>query len=451
MSNPITENKTNHTRLLILLIVLLVILVVLALYYQELYQEDSYAHFLLAKYAWQHPRLFIDIWARPIPTLFFSLTAPFGIIPTKILTIIFSIVCAFLTYITAQHYKLKHAEFVIPFLIFQPYFLLLSINPLTEIFFATVLVASLLLFLQKRFLASTILCSLLPLVRPEGFFFLLFWFVMLLTVKKWRLIPLLGLGIVIWNLLGFVRTGDIIWLYHEFPWSGPQNFYGSGDIFNYIYLLPKITGILLPFFLIGFVYLIIQKQFRLAMIFIFFLFLHTTLWKFGLFKSSGYARYFVSIAPIIAIIGLYGYSLFEYLINIKKSAVVLLVFSVIFATVSVASILKIQSPKLDSDHQMLKQVHEYYQSLKSDAPLVCAYNYFFYIGNYDRYDFPNYPYPHLDSIRMHIDNSVVIWDSIYMRNQYGILLESLENLNFQKIKSFRSDNNYYPVKIFKSQ
>lgn len=446
------HSEPNYNLLFILLFTSLIIQVLLALHYQELYQEDSYAHYLLAKYAWSHPRLFIDIWARPIPTILLALAAPFGIIPTKILTIILSLVCAFFAFKTAQEYKLRHAEFIVPLLIFQSYFLLLSINPLTEVFFAAFLIIAVLFFLQNRYLASAVLCSLLPLIRPEGFFFLLFWFILLIFKKKWRFIPLLVLGLAIWNLLSFIRTGQILWLYRNFPWSGEQAFYGSGDFSHYFNLLPKITGLyLLPLFITGFIYLLAKKKYLFISIFAYFFILHAILWKYGLFKSAGYARYFVSIAPVIAIIGLSGYDFLFARLKRRYSIIIISVFSVIMAITSIPTIFKIQPRVLNSDHRVLQKVHTYYQALKSNAPLVCAYNYFFYLGKYDRYDFPNFPYPDLDSIRMHLDNSLVIWDSIFMQNQYGIFPESLTNLNFTEIKSFRSDNNYYPLKIFKSQ
>jgi hypothetical protein len=452
--HPITINqksnrKTDYITFSVILFICLIILVIIGLHYKELYQEDSYAHYLLAKYAWKHYRLFIDIWARPIPTIILSLTAPFGIIPVKILTIIISLLCGFLTYKTAKTIKLKYAEFVFPFLIFQPYFLLLSVNPLTEIFFATMLVVSLLLFLRKNYLASTIICSLLPLVRPEGFFFLFLWLIILIIIKKWRLLPYLGLGTIIWYILGLIQSSDTLWFYYNFPWLGKQGFYGSGGILNYVNLFPKITGSLLPFFLIGFIYLIIRKQFFLIVIFIYFFVLHILLWKYGLFKSSGYARYFVCMTPIIAIVGLYGYNFLASLFKIKKSLIILSVFSIVFALLSISSIYKIQPSKLNSDHLIINDAYRYYKNLNSDAPVSCAYPYFFYIAGFDRFDFNHYPYPSLDSIEKH-DSSIIIWDSNYMAKQYNISFDTLSKLNYKKLAAFKSEDAYYNIVIFKS-
>lgn len=449
-ANQKSNSKTDYIILSILLIVCLIILLIIGLYYKELYQEDSYAHYLLAKYAWKHHRLFIDIWARPIPTIFLSLTAPFGITQTKILTIIISLLCGFFTYKTAQTFKLKYSEFVIPFLIFQPYFLLLSVNPLTEIFFASVLIISLFLLLRKKYLASSIICSLLPLVRPEGFFFLPLWLTILIILRKWRLLPVLGLGTIIWYILGLIQSSDILWFYHNFPWLGKQGFYGSGGVLNYINLFPKITGFLLPFSLIGFIYLIIRKKFLLIVIFLYFFILHILLWKYGLFKSSGYARYFVCMAPIIAIIGLCGYNFLASLFKIKKSLIILSIFSIVFALLSVSSIYKIQPSKLNSDHLTINNAFRYYKNLNSDAPVSCAYPYFFYIAGFDRFDFEHYPYPNLDSIKKFNNNLVIIWDSNYMAKQYNISSDTLSKLNYIKLMSFKSENGYYDIVIFKN-
>jgi hypothetical protein len=443
------NKSTDKIILSILICVSAIILLIIGLTYKELYQEDSYAHFLLAKFAWKHLRLFIDIWARPVPTIFLSFATPFGIIPTKILTIIVSLLCGFFTYRTAQELKLKYSEFVIPFLIFQPYFLLLSVNPLTEIFFATILVISLLLLLRSNFIASTIICSLLPLVRPEGFFILLIWLIILIINKKWRTIPLLGLGTVIWYFLGLIQSKDLLWFYNTFPWLGKLRFYGSGGILNYFHLFPNITGLLLPFFVIGFIYLVLRRQFLLVVIFLYFFTLHIILWKFGLFKSGGYARYFVCMAPIIAIIGLYGYNFLASLFKIKKSLIILSVFSILFALLSVSSIYKIQPSKLNADHLVINDAYKYYQQLNSDVAVSCAYPYFFYISGFDRFDFNHYPYPHLDSIKMH-NKTIIIWDSEFMAKQYGISSDTLSKMNYQKLAAFKSEDNYYDVVIFKS-
>lgn len=445
--STLLRQARKRIALLSLILTCLAILVVITLYYKELYQEDSYTHYLMAKYAWKHSWLFLDIWGRPIPTTVLSFVAPFGLLPTKVLTIFISLLCVLITYRIARAERLRYSEYIIPFLIFQPYYLLLSVNPLTEIIFATILTISLLFLIHKNYLISTIICSLLPMVRPEGFFFLIFWMTILIYIKKWKIILLLGLGIFLWNFLGFLQSGDIVWLYNNFPWFGQRGFYGSGSIFHFIFLLPEITGILLPLFLIGLAYLLTQKKLLFPVIFLFFFILHTILWKFGFYKSGGYARYFVAIAPIIAIISLWGFEFLDYIFKLPK--ITLAVFTIFFSLFSFFKIFEIQNPALDTDHLLIANAYQYYrENIPSDSPLICASNYFFHIANVDRFDYNRYPFPCSENIDNANKNTVVIWDSKFFAKECGISREMIINLSYKKVASFISQNPFYNVVIF---
>lgn len=401
----------------------------------------------MAKYAWQHPWLFLDIWGRPIPTAIFSLVAWLGLLPTKLLTIFISLVCAFLTYQIAKTEKLQYSEFVIPFLIFQPYYLLLSVNPLTEIIFATILAVSILYLLRRNYLISATIASFLPLARPEGFFFLILWTIILIYRKKWWTIPLLGLGIFLWNFLGFLQTGDIIWLYHNFPWFGERSFYGSGNLFHFIFKLPEITRILLPLFLSGVVYLIVKKKFIYITIFLYFFILHTILWKFGLFKSGGYARYFVSVAPIIALISLYGYNFLDH--SLKLPRFIIIYLTIVLILFSVFKIFTIQNPTLGPDHKLINEVYQYYKkNFSKEQPIICASNYFFYISHLDRFDFKRYPFPNWENVKNALSNTLIMWDSKFFGKQCDITSEAIINLGYKEITSFTIHNPYYNDRLY---
>lgn len=436
-----------HRNVIIFILISLIILVTIALYYKELYQEDSYTHYLMAKYARTHNWLFLDIWGRPIPTTILSFAAPLGLFPTKILTIMISLLCAIITYYLARAKNLRYSEYIVPFLIFQPYYLLISVNPLTEIIFATLLTISLLYLINKNYVISTIICSVLPLARPEGFFFLILWMFILINKKKWKSIPFLGLGCLTWNCLGFLQTGEIIWLYNNFPWLGQKGVYGSGSFFHFLFLVPEITGILLLFFIIGLIHLIAEKRLLFPIVFFYFLLLHTILWTFGLFKSGGYARYFVSIAPIIAIITIYGLNILYKFLKIPKIS--LPAFTALFITSSIFSMFSIQKPSLNTDHYLIKNAYHYYaKSLSTEHPLICASNYFFYLSNKDRFNYEHFPLPDLQNLQKSIHNTIVIWDSKFFAKECGISKEQILDLGYQKVKFFVSENPFYEVAIF---
>ena len=54
--------------------------------------NDNFAHFMLARYAWNYPELFLRLWGRPAYTFFFSLPACGGIEGLKVTnTILFGV------------------------------------------------------------------------------------------------------------------------------------------------------------------------------------------------------------------------------------------------------------------------------------------------------------------------------------------------------------------------
>lgn len=291
----------------------------------DLYQEDDVLHYLIAKYSWKHPLLFLDIWGRPLVTLLFSIPAQVSLGLTRFLSSLISLIVVYLTTYLAQIVlKKNEVRLVIPFLVFQPFYFLLSFSILTELIFSLIFILWLIFVYKKRYTLATLFIALTPLARPEGFFFIILWaFIILfssnlLVFARIFLIVMSGIVVILWNTAGFLISSDPLWLLHSFPWGGQQAYYGSGSAFYYILLLPIITGIgAFPFFMYGLFHLIRSKKFLLPGIFIFFLLLHTMLWTFGLFRSAGFLRYFVCISPAIAIICVVGYKRIIDVINLK--------------------------------------------------------------------------------------------------------------------------------------
>lgn len=445
-----SRNKSINATVLISMAGCLITLIISWFYYQDVhFDDDFYKHYLMAKFAWSHHSLFIDIWGRPIVTTLFAFVASFGIISTKLLIIILTMLCSFLTFKTAQLLNLKYAEYIIPFVVCQPCFFI-SAKPITEIVFALLLIICLIYFLRKKYLISAIICSFLPMARPEGFFVLIFWFILLIYKRKYKILPLLGIGIVIWNLLGYFQSSDVLWFYHNFPWLGKLGFYGSGTIFYYVLLFPFISGILLPFFLIGLVYLIVKRNFLFPGIFIYFFILHTILWKYGLFRSAGYARYFVCVAPIIAIIALYGYGLIDKLLKLKKSVIIVFIVLFIISSPLVSSV--IQPSQLASEHMLIKAAYQYYkQNQFYDRPLICASDYFYYLAGYDCFNKEQFPSPCFENVKKYARKSVIIWDSKFFAKEYNVSSQTIYELGYKKVASFNTENPAYSVIIFISQ
>jgi hypothetical protein len=191
---------------------------------------------------------------------------------------------------------------------------------MTEPLFALVFVVALRFHLTRRVTAGMLLASLLPLVRPEGFFLCVLWGVWVLLDRRapgpwWRRLPStlwLGAGVVVWWLAALALTGDPLFIKHNWPsnWVGAGAIHGRGSFWTYARLGPEIVGPLLQVpFAIGLVLLVARRRAPevTSPVLVLFL-LHSFMWAHGLMGAAGYARYFVCVAPAIAIVMLAGWN-----------------------------------------------------------------------------------------------------------------------------------------------
>lgn len=289
--------------------------------YADADQQDSGFHYLYARWAWDHPRYFVSVWARPLFTLIYSLPAQMGYVWAKIFTVIISLCTAWETWRLARRLNIQRAALVIPLLILQPSFYLLFSVVLTETLFALLFVVALRLHLAGRVRSGALIASMLILVRPEGFFIGLLWGVwMLVEIRRSRdfnfyklLTPLLlATGMIVWWAASFALTRDPLWIMHNWPsdWQVASRANGTGPVLWYVLLLPLIAG---PFFLPQFISGLIQSLKKRTFIFgtasFLTLFLsHSVMYSRGWFGSAGYPRYLVCVAPAIAIISLLGWN-----------------------------------------------------------------------------------------------------------------------------------------------
>ncbi len=288
---------------------------VLVMLYADADQQDSGYHYLFARWAWEHPAYFVNVWARPLFTLVYSLPAQAGYAATKIFTLLIALATGWQTWRLARDLGLARAGLVVPLLILQPSCFLLFTTALTEPLFALIFVAALRLHLSGRKTAGALTASLLILVRPEGFFIGLLWGVVLLIEDRFRMLPrplLLASGMLLWWISALLLTGDPLWIAHNWPsdWQVASQANGTGPIWWYLILLPLIVGpFFLPWFIRGLIRSLRQRIFLLgAASFLTLFCFHSVMYWRGWFGSAGYARYLVCVSPAIAIISLIGWN-----------------------------------------------------------------------------------------------------------------------------------------------
>src|SRR5262249_41739084 len=320
------RNDQNLRRALIWLVVFAAIGAALVLLYHDADQQDSGYHFLFARWAHQHPRYLVGVWARPLFTLLYSLPAQFGYAAAKFFTVIIGLATAWQTFRLARQIKLDRAELAIPLLFLQPSFFLLSSTVLTDTLFALVFALALRLHLSGRINTGMIIASLLILVRPEGFFIGLLWGVWFLfdLRDKERTFTaeapqyqrergasavnnalrstasfsalLLATGMILWWLAAYLITRDPLWIVHDWPsdWRPDGKANGTGPVWRYVVLLPMIVGpvMILPF-IAGLWRLVKRRELVCVVLAFFVLFVaHSLMFLRGWVRFSGDAPFF---------------------------------------------------------------------------------------------------------------------------------------------------------------
>lgn len=304
---------------------------------------DSITHYLISRYAWAHPELLLDHWGKPFFTLLSSPFAQFGIIGIKFFNVLMTTASLFFTVQTAQVLIPNHSQkwydsplWLTAFYLAAPLPFVLTFSGLTEPLFAALLSAGLyFLVVKNKWEIAAILISFLPFVRSEGLIILGVWGVYLLSKfifknKKveqsysfQQLIKagwLLGVGHLLYAIVGVVFKGDVFWVFNEIPYAQIEKAYGSGDLLHFAVQLTYILGIpIYIFLLIGMIGGVTQlfhlkkEKFHLEKIvligggFLAFFTAHSLFWYFGIFKSMGLNRVFVGIMPLMAMMAFYGY------------------------------------------------------------------------------------------------------------------------------------------------
>jgi hypothetical protein len=298
----------------------LMFVVGVALLCQDSYQQDGPAHYVFARQAWRYPANFVNVWARPLFTFLYAFPALLGYTSAKLFTVIICAATAWQTWRLAQQLLLRRAEMVIPFLFLQPSFLLLCADTMTEPLFALTLALALRLYLRGKLMAGMLTASLLPLVRPEGFFICALWGGWFLFDRRdTRSLPqrlpitlILLSGTYLWAFAALWIKNDPLWLLSNWPrdWNpaGGQN--GSGGVWWYFHKSSYIFGWALKApFVVGLIALVWRRRFltgvsAFALIFT----LHALMFVRGTFGAAGYPRYFVTVSPLIALITLAGWN-----------------------------------------------------------------------------------------------------------------------------------------------
>jgi len=248
-----TDFETKYSKYFWLLIPVLTLL-----YYSYrnistgFYQDDEVAQYINMIQFWQNPWIILGNFPKPGYKIFMIVPALFSYEAVSIFNSFIAALTVYLTYLLIKSYKLSFAFSGALLLASQPLFVDLSFRSYSEIFTSLCLVIFLLLYKKEKFALSALLLGYIFTIRQEialliliiGFFFI--------RKKMYKEAALLIVFPVLYNLLGYIKTGDILFVLSEMKSIAGLN-YKSQGIFHYFKVYIFIVGpVCLSLFLLGF-------------------------------------------------------------------------------------------------------------------------------------------------------------------------------------------------------
>jgi len=285
---------------------------------------DSIMHFLYARYAYVHPEFFLNHWAKPIFVLLGAPFAQFGFIGIKIFNSILAVLTAYFTYLTCIKLNIRNPLVSILIIFFSPLFSFMIFSGVTHYLFAFVLILSIFLTMHKKIFAAVLIVSFLPFIRSEGLLIIGTFALYLLVIKKFKYLPLLLAGHLVYGLVGYFHYGTVLWVFTEIPYANLESPYGTGGLFDFFHRLNYVVEKPIYILLIAGVLFVILTFFRKDLInkrelyaeeliliygsFGVYFIAHTLFWWKGLFNSMGLPRVLIDSIPLIGIIALNGFN-----------------------------------------------------------------------------------------------------------------------------------------------
>ncbi len=433
----------NHSTALISLALVSLCSILILLLFNGIGEEaDSFHHYLIARYAPGHPKLYFDHWGKPIYTLLSSPFAQFGLIGSKIFNLICSLTSAFIAYLISKELKLKQPALVILLIFLIPLNFQVNFSAFTEPLFALALMGVIWLSLKNKLNLAMIIVSFMPLIRSEGLLIIGVFGLWLLIRKDFKRIPLLAVGQVAYGLMAWIFFGKSpLWTFSEIPYANMDSPYGSGGLFHFAEKLIYICGFpLLLLFLCGLLWSLFKYRNQrnewnvliIGSFFAFFIF-HSLAWYFGWFSSMGLKRVFGAITPLMGIIMLYGLNSITALFKNEKlkrwfSWIYPLIAAVFLFSGGPAAVNWSHEMNLTPSQKLADEVGTY---IKEEG---IEYRRLIYADRFLQHSLQNDPYDYreywplereiLSKIRK---DDLLIWDNWHATTDFGIRREMLDN------------------------
>lgn len=280
-------------------------------------EADACTHYLYARFAFEHPHFFVNIWGRPICTGIYALPAAMaGRFGVHLTSLALALGCGLIAWRIAREQYYRWPALALIFTLCQPLVFLHSFSELTELPFAFLLILAFWCYQRRLWLLMAAIVAVTPLSRPEGFGFLVLAALALVAHRRTRWLLILPLPLLIWNHAGWIlyaKEGHWWrWLIDQWPYSS-KSLYKPGNLFHFVALMPAVVSpFVFPATCFGVWRCMRQKvdgqphtagrgwtdpALLVAAVPLMILIGHSVLYALGKMASSGEIRYMLIVAP----------------------------------------------------------------------------------------------------------------------------------------------------------
>ncbi len=432
---------------------------------------DSITHYQMSRYSWVHDYLLMDQWGKPVFTILFSPIAQLGFDAVVLVNIVLIFLGAYWSMGIARDLQLKRPWLVALFVLWLPVVAGNSISSLTEMICALFLILFIKLALKERFVLAGIVVGFMPFARSEGFVIVALILLFYGFTARWRYMPWLLIGSVVFNTLGYVITDKALWIFQSNPYVNTTfDMYGHGTFYHFFqYALP----------LFGFTYLLwlfqtvrevpkalqifqsrswsLQDQVWIWLVagsaWGYFL-AHTVLWWQGMWASLGLGRVMFVIAVPVALMAAKGV---EFVINrLKSGAASITLGALIILTISAPFIVRLFSfqeimifPALGEEEKQNARAAEYIAASfdEDHTKFFTAHPYLNLLLDVDPFDIEKIET--LNKVEHAKTGDVIVWDGHFGPNEMELPKAILdEDSTMQLLEVIRPETLFYTLNNF---
>ena len=277
------------------------------------YQDDEIGHYRNIRQFWGEP--FSIMGNQPKPGWKILLVVPglFGFAGVALAHCAIAALTVIMTYKLGRAMKMKNSSLAALFLAAQPLYLQLAFRSYSEITAALFIVLSLYFYYKERWLLAALASSYVFSIRQEFALVSIGLGVLFLMRRQW--IPFLALAWtpVVLALIGWLSTGNIMWLFDDMQRIGLGVDVPHKPFWHYFETYVYMVGpIVLPLLVLGYwkTFLPFERAKEQISEHGFLFFTYTVMFAWAVFSAwdvpnfganPGHWRYLLSIAPLTAV------------------------------------------------------------------------------------------------------------------------------------------------------